>query len=340
MGFAVAAVLSLLATHATAATQFKIATIAPEGSQWMQAMRTAAKEIKAGTDERVIVKYYTGGVMGNDKKVLRKIRIGQLHGGAFTASGLAERYPDIVVYGLPLIFDSYDEVDYVREQMDPVLTAGLDDAGFVSFGFAGGGFASLMGNEQITQIDQLRGRKAWIPEGDRLSHVAMEALKLSPVLLPITDVLTGLQTGLIEFIASPPVAAVVLQWHTKVKYVTDVPLAYAIGVLAIDKRSFGRLSDADRTVFRDAMTRAYAQVDAQARPDNENAMEALRASGLNIIQLDAEQLAEWRAAASDASQALVEQEVISSGIYNRLIDHLQEFRAAGSGNEPTAAISR
>ena len=111
-------------THA--ANTLKIATVAPEGSQWMQDMRIAAKEIGQRTDERVKIKFYGGGVMGNDKKVLRKIRIGQLQGGVFTANGLAERYRDIVLYGLPMVFRSQDEADYVRERMDPILAAGLD----------------------------------------------------------------------------------------------------------------------------------------------------------------------------------------------------------------------
>ena len=105
---------ALLAFATADAAKFKIATVAPDGSQWMQMLRSAAKEIKAATDGRAELKFYAGGVMGNDKKVLRKIRIGQLQGGAFTANGLSERYPDILIYGLPLIFNSQEEVDWVR----------------------------------------------------------------------------------------------------------------------------------------------------------------------------------------------------------------------------------
>ncbi len=329
--------LCLLASSMALATEFKLATVAPEGSDWMRAMRAAAKDIKSATDGRVLIKFYTGGVMGNDKKVLRKIRIGQLHGGAFAASGLYERYPDIVIYGLPLAFENDAEVDYVRERMDPWLAAGLEKAGFVSFGFAGGGFARLMGNEPIRSFEQLRGRKAWIPEGDRLSYVAMQALNLSPVVLPITDVLTGLQTGLVEFIASPPVAAVVLQWHTKVRYVTDVPLAYTLGTLAVDKRAFLRLAEADRIIFSDRMHEAYAGIDAQARTDNQSAMQALRSSGVQVLELPPDQAARWRAAARRANEQLVAQAVVSADAYRRLMDLLAQYRAGTA--QGTAAAS-
>ncbi len=318
--------LFLVTGPALAAVQIKIATVAPEGSEWMQQFRAAAAEIKERTEGRVIVKFYTGGVMGNDKKVLRKIRNGQLQGGAFTVSGLSERYDDLVIYGLPLLFRNQAEVDYVREHMDPLLAKGLANAGFESFGFATGGFAVLMGNEPVTSLDQLRGRKAWIPEGDRISYAAMEAMDLSPVVLPITDVLTGLQTGLIEFIATPPVGAVVLQWHTKVKYITDVPLSYTLATLVVDRKAFRRMQSADQTVFREVMTRTYGQLDAQARQDNASALKALVASGLKINHLSAEQLARWRDAGQQATDRLVAEGIVSAEAYARLRGYLQEYR--------------
>ena len=132
---ALAGVLLFGSAHAAV---FKIATVAPEGSEWMTKHREAAAQIKERTEGRVTLKFYGGGVMGNDRKVLRKIRIGQLQGAAFTTSGLAERYPDIVLYGMPFLFRSQEEVDFVRKALDDDLLQGLEEAGFVSFGFAGG----------------------------------------------------------------------------------------------------------------------------------------------------------------------------------------------------------
>ena len=143
----------LAVTGATAnAADIKIATVAPDGSRWMQQMRAGAEEVKARTAGRVTLKFYPGGVMGNDAQVLRKIRIGQLQGGAFTAGGLAERYPGLNLYGIPLLFRSLDEVDAVRAALDPELAAGLERAGFVTFGFIEGGFANLLSNEPIRTV--------------------------------------------------------------------------------------------------------------------------------------------------------------------------------------------
>jgi TRAP-type C4-dicarboxylate transport system substrate-binding protein len=198
--FLIAFIALTLGSVASAAT-LKIATVTPEGSQWMKDMRDSAKEIKERTDGRVQIKYYGGGVMGNDTKVLGKIRIGALQGGAFTPAALADSYPNLNIYGMPLVFDSEEEAAYVRERLDGKLQEGLEAAGFVNFGFASGGFAIVMSNTPVKSLEDLKGKRVWVPEGDSISYASMEALSLAPVTLPLTDVLTGLQTGLIDIVA-------------------------------------------------------------------------------------------------------------------------------------------
>src|SRR5512139_1338891 len=176
-----------------AATVFKIATIAPDGTSWMTEMRKGADEIEKATQGRVQIRYYPGGVMGNDMSVLRKIRIGQLQGGAITGGGLSEIYPDSQVYSFPFTFNSYAEVDFVRKRIDPLLIAGVKEKGFISFGISEGGFAYLMSNAKIAAVDNLKGPKVWVPEGDEISRSSFEASAISPISLPLTDVLTGLQ---------------------------------------------------------------------------------------------------------------------------------------------------
>ncbi len=323
----------LAAPTAQAQTIFKIATIAPENSQWMIDLRSAGDAIAEQTQQRVKLKLYAGGVMGNDKKVLRKIRIGQLQGGAFTATGLSERYRDIILYGLPMAFQTQAEVDYVRQRMDSVLMKGLEDAGYVGFGFAGGGFAKLMGSEPITDLKDLRGRKVWTPEGDNIAYRAMEAMELSPVVLPITDVLTGLQTGLIEYIATPPVGAVVLQWYTKVKYVTTVPFAYTAGILAIDKGAFSRISQSDQGIVREVLTRAYEVIDERNREDNRNAEKALKQNGLTFVDVDPALVASWRKITAVSNREMAEQGTFSVELLDEFLGHIADFHSGAGGNQ-------
>lgn len=320
------AVFLLLAPAAQAQT-FKIATLAPDGSSWMNEMRAAAKEISDRTAGRVEFKFYPGGVMGNDQSVLRKMRIGQLHGAAFTGGGIAEVYPDIQILGLPFLFRSNEEADYLREQMDATFNEGLEKAGFVNFGIAEGGFASIMSTTPIRSDGDLRNEKAWIPDNDEVAFRVLGELGVSPVRMPITDVLTGLQTGLISVIGSSPLGAIAFQWHTRIQYMTDEPLVYLIGVFAIDKKFFSKLSAADQAITREVMGETFRKLNQQNRIDNEKAREALHAQGVKFIEATPETVANWRTTAEKVARELAQQGRYSPELTNRAYELLEQYRA-------------
>jgi TRAP-type C4-dicarboxylate transport system substrate-binding protein len=328
-------ILALLLGGLANAATLKIATLAPEGSAWMKEMRAGALEVFERTEGRVQIKFYGGGVMGNSSKVLGKIRIGNLHGGAFTPSAMQKIYPEIALYGLPLVFESVEEVAYVRARLDKTIQDGLEKAGYVNFGFASGGFAVIMSNNPVKGLGDMKGKRVWVPEGDTISYSTMQALSLSPVTLPLTDVLTGLQTGLIDIVAMSPVGALVLQWHTKVKFITDMPLVYTMGFMAIDKRAFKKIDVADQQVVREVMTRTYANLDEASLSDNVEAMQALLNTGIESVELDPEEASEIRSILSRSNRAMAEQGEYSLDLYIEMLQFVEEYRvgnAADGGN--------
>lgn len=326
---------SIAAAPMTFAQQLKIATLAPEGSSWMEQMRAGAKEIKTRTDGRVTLKFFGGGVMGNDKKVMRKMRIGQLHGGAFTASGLAERYPDIQLYGLPLLFRTQDEVDYVRAQLDEEIKAGMEDVGLVCLGIAGGGFANIMSQQPVRNAADLQGQKVWVPEGDLISYATMEAIGLSPVTLPITDVLTGMQTGLIDIIGSSPVGALVLQWHTKVRYISRLPVAYLYGTMVVEKKRFDKIAPADQQVLLDVMAKVYAQFEIDNRIDDAKALQAMLDGDVEMVEPDQGLVPAWREESAKVRTRLAREGAYSAERLNRIESLLASYRASGGAENAT-----
>lgn len=305
----------------------KIATVTPEGSQWMKDMRSSANEIKERTEGRVKIKYYGGGIKGDDAKVLAQIRIGQLQGGAFTPSALAAIYPDLNIYGMPLVFNSAEEAAYVRGHLDSRLQRGLEDAGFVNFGFAAGGFANLTSNEPVKSLADMKGKRVWVPEGDAMSRASMQALSLMPVTLPLTDVLTGLQTGLIDIVAIPPIVALLMQWHTKVKFVSELPLVYTFGFMAIDKRAFDKISTQDQAIVREVMGATYRKFDKANPVDNKGAFDALIKSGIELIEFGAEEFAEVRSVLLKSNRQLGEKGEFSLTLYDEMMRHIEDYRS-------------
>lgn len=335
---ALAIVTCVLMVSPVLADVLKIATLAPEGSEWMIEHRAAAAKIKERTEGRVMLKFYGGGVMGNDKKVLRKMRIGQLQGAAFSASGLMERYPDIVLYGMPFVFYSQAEVDYVRERLDTTLIAGLRDAGFAVFGFAGGGFAVFMSAEPIREHVDLKTMKIWVPEGDVISFTALESMDLSPVVLSMSDVLMGLQTGLLDAIVTPPSAALLLQWYTKVNYINPMPVSYTLGMLALDMRAFERLKASDQAVVQEILTDTYARLDAINRRDNIEAEDALLANGLQLVESNPKDIPYWHGIARETNAHIWSKNSVNPELLARLMALLEEYRATGADSAAVADV--
>ena len=319
--------LLLLSSPALALT-LKIATVSPEGATWMVKMREAAKEIKKRTDGRVKFKFYSGGVMGSDESVLRKIKIGQLHGGAVTGGSLINIYPDLSVYSLPFVFQSFKEVDVVREKLDPILIKGLEEKGFVTFGLAEGGFAYFMSNKKLLTKEDVRSQKVWVTTGDRISQVILESASVSPIPLPISDVMTGLQTGLIDTVATSPIAAISLQWHTRVKYLTDAPVSYFFGMLTVSKKAFNKISNNDQAVVREVMANTFAQINAQNRVDNERAREALVNQGIKFVEMSNEILEDWKNTTQSAVQTLIQEKLVNPEVYKKLQGILSSYRAS------------
>jgi len=327
-------VIMLLASAASApraAEQLKIATLAPDGTAWMKAMRAAGEEVRKRTEGRVELRFYPGGVMGNDATVLRKIQIGQLQGGAVPMVALYQLYPDAQLYGLPLLFRSYAEVDYVRGRMDGPLLEGIERAGFVAFGLIEGGFAYLLSSAPVRRIADLRAEKVWAPEGDRISPVLFKAAGVAPVVLPLADVYTGLQTGLITAVGSSASGAIALQWHSKAKYLTDVPLFYTMGTLVVDRRAYERLAPPDRGPVKDVLTQTLRELDRASRRDDEAARAALRNQGIQFVRPAPADLDEFESVAARARAEIVKDGLYASPLLQTLEDHLKAFRAKGDG---------
>ena len=305
----------------------KIATLSPEGSSWMQLMRQGAKEVAQITNKRVRFKFYPGGVMGSDKAVLRKISIGQLQGGAVVSGSLAKFFPDNQIYSLPLKFKSFQEVDYIRKRMDRLIIDGLEKGGFVTFGLAEGGFAYLMSKMPIETIEELSGQKVWIPEGDSTSLETLKAFDISPIPLSIADVRAALQTDMIDTVAISPIGAVVLQWHTQISYLLDVPLMYIYGLLAVDRKAFSKISPGDKQIVRAIMGRVFSEMDRQSREQNIKAMDALRNQGIQFLKPSDETLSKLYTMGSLISKRLVETGKLSKDMVNTFEAYLDEYRS-------------
>ena len=299
----------LLQAAASDAATLKIATISPDGLSWMKKFRASTRQIEELTEGRVKFKIYPGGVQGDDATVLRKMRIGQLHGGVLAAGSLTHFYPDLQIYNLPLQFRSNAEVDYIRQEMDQMIADGLEASSVLTFAFIETGFAYLMSKDPVTSVADLKDLKAWIPDGDPIAAELVKSFGVSPIPLNITDVLAGLQTGLINAVMAPPAVALALQWHNHVSYMTDLPLVYIYSTMVMQEKAFGRVSEGDQAIIRSVLSQVFAEIERDTRVDNERALQAISTVGVQSLPVSDDELAEWQSMADLSVENLIKSEI-------------------------------
>ncbi len=316
----------ICAPMAFAATTLKIGSAAPDGTALMNELREAADRIEEATDGEVKFKFYAGGVMGDDFTVKRKIRARQLQGGVLLPSVYSSEVPDLNLYSLPMVFRDNEEVNAVRAEIDPVLYEELDEAGIVPLGLAGLGFAYAMGSKPALSVSDARSLKFWTPENNQGAEHTLRTIGIAPVPLTLVDVLPGLQTGLIDAIASPPIAAIALQWHTQIKYVLGVPLVYTFVVFVLDKRAFDKLDEEHQDIVLTEMREAIRIGEKSTISDHEVALDVLIEQGIELLIPDEEILDEWRETARHAVSQSIEEGFVTEDAYETLKTVLEKFR--------------
>ncbi|HXT49546.1 MAG TPA: TRAP transporter substrate-binding protein DctP, partial [Thermoanaerobaculia bacterium] len=195
-----------------AAKPIKLATLVPEGSVWVKELKALAGDAKTQTAGRVEIRIYPGGIAGDDPDVVRKMRLGTLNAGVLTSVGVAEIDRSVFAMGIPLMYDSYDEVDWVQEKMQPKLEASLEAKGFVALNWVDGGWVRFFAKKPVAVPDDLRALKLFSWAGDAKSVEVWRSAGFNPVPLPSTELSTALQTGLVEALGSPPQVAVISQF--------------------------------------------------------------------------------------------------------------------------------
>jgi len=265
---------------------FKIATLAPEGSVWMRTLHNFIDEVKEKSNGTIGFKVYPGGVMGDDQAMYRKMRVGQLHGGGFTMTGIARVVSDFRVMALPFFFNSYDEVDVVKKGLLPIFKEQFSEKKLELLAMTEVGFVYSMGTTVLATIDDLKNGKCWSPTGDPVTSTFLSSIGINPIQLSIPNVLSSLQTGLVNVVFNSLYGSIVLQWFTKVKYIADTPYGYAYGVFLLDKRSFSKLDQHNQKLVQETADKHFSILLDKTRQSNMTSRKTLTEHGVQFIPIE------------------------------------------------------
>ena len=303
----------------------KIASLAPEGSSWITSFKELSTKITAKTENRVKFRIYPGGVLGDEKDILRKMHIGQVQGAALTSSGLSMIFPEMDVLQIPFLFMKYEEVDYVIEKMDAFFRKGFDDKGYVFLGWTEGGFVQLMSTMPVATLPELQKAKVWIWEDSPMAKAIFDEAQVSGIPLSAPDVLVGLQTGLVDVVYAPPSGAIALQWFTKVNYITDLPLIYLAGGIVIKKQLYKKISPADQKVMQDIFRESLPGFKRSIRKENEDALLVMQKHGVKLTNVSEDTIAEFKRVSNKAMDKM-NGPSFSKKIRAEVTAHLETYR--------------
>ncbi len=312
----------------------KMATRVPDGSIWHKRLKEMGQQWSQSTEGTVSLRLYAGGVAGDESAMVRKMGLGQLDAATLTVVGLAEIDPAFQVLGMPLFYESYEELDHVLAALEPTLKKKLEARGYVFLSWAYAGWAYFFSTEPVRQAEDLKKLKIYTSAGEDRMVQLYKSNGFRPVALATTDILVGLQTGMIEVLPTPPVAALLLQWFRSTPYMLDEGLAPVVGCVVATRRGWNKIpANYQRSVLRSA-ERLGKRLRQEIPSQDQKSLEEMKTRGLTVTKIHKNKIAEWqtlaRSFADKMRGTLVPQDIFDLALQARKEFQMRTASAGGS----------
>jgi len=314
--------LLALAAGAHAQTVVKLATLVPEGSVWDKNIKQMGEEWKTATGGRVTVTVFNGGAQGDESMVLRKMRVDALQAASFTAVGLGTIDASFNVFDIPFFFDSYDELNYVQDKLTPTIKKNVEKKGFVLLNWGAGGWAQVFTKRPVQTVDDLRSIKLYTSAGNDPMVQWFKANGFQPRAMAMTDIMTGLTTGMIDGMPSTPLYAMFLQWNRQTPYMLDIGLAPIVGASVISQKAWKAIPDADKPKLLEAAAGVEQRLRVEVPKLDENAVAIMSKNGLTVTKAVGP---EWKTQLDSLAKTMRGQ-MVPPDIFDLAVKAREEFR--------------
>jgi TRAP-type C4-dicarboxylate transport system substrate-binding protein len=306
----------------------KMATLAPEGSSFHQILKEMGEAWKQASGGKVQLRLYPGSVAGDDADVVRKMRLGTLNAALLTSIGISNIDKSVLAVQVPMMYGTSEEVYAVLDRMTPRITAALEEKGFVALNFADAGWVRFFTKSAVKEPNDLKAHTLFAWAGDNDAIEIWKGAGFNPVPLPSTEISTALQTGLVSALPTTPQAAVLLQWYTHAKFMTDVKWAMLLGGTVITKATWEKVPAEIRPKLLEAAREAGSRLREESRKAEGRDVEAMQKRGLTIVPVDAKAQALWKGVVETALPK-VRGPIVPADAFDEAKKHLEAVRKAG-----------
>ncbi len=279
-------------TEAEQATVIRMATLAPAGSSWMKVFQAWDQSLQKETDGRLKFRFYPGGSQGDERDFVRKVRVGQLDAGAVTSTGLSMLIRPVLVLVVPGLLDTYEELDRVRAKMDSHFEDMFEEAGFHLLAWGDAGKTRIFSVDRLEKPSQLKSMRVWAWKDDLIFNELYEVIGANPIKLGVPEVYPALQTRMVDTVAASALAAVTLQWYSRVHHVTAQNTAIIVGAIFMRKDKFDALEPDLQEALMKTAERMGIVLNKSIRRDDQKAYDIVRERGIKAVDAGAHK-AEW-----------------------------------------------
>ena len=319
----------LLTSHGALAADkpFRIGTLAPKNSLYHRQLLEVGEAWRTAQGGNAKYVVFPDGSQGGEAELARRMRIGQLQGALLSVVGLNEIEPSIsALQSMPLLFKSWEEVDYVREKMRPAMEKKFLDKGFIVLAWGDAGWVRFFSKEPVFRPDDFKKMKFFSFAGESEQQEIMKSLGYTPVPLETADILPAIQTGMINVVPSTPYFALATQVFNTAPNMLEINWAPIVGALVVTQKAWDDMTPAGQQALKAAGEKAGAQIRNKARQEVEEAVEAMKKRGLVVNKPNAEQQREW----NDLAEKLyprIRGNLVPAETFDEVFKHLKAFRA-------------
>ena len=323
---AVVVLLAGLPASADEPVKIRLGTLAPKGSSYHRALQEMGEKWRAASSTGASFIIYTDGTQGGEADMVRRMRVGQLNAALLSGVGMAEIDKGVgAIQFIPMLFRDWAEVDYAREKVRGALEQRLAEKGFVVLFWGDAGWVRYFAKDPAVHPADFKRTKMWVNANDTQQSDLMKSMGYQPVPLEVTDILPGLQTGLITALPMGTFYALAGQFDTVAKHMLDLKWAPLVGGAVLTKKSWDAMSPAGRDALKAAAQQAGAKIRERGRQEDQEAVEAMKKRGLTVHAVTSEVEGEWRKLAEEAYPK-IRSEWVPAEIFDDVRAAVQEYR--------------
>lgn len=270
-----------------------VATLAPQGSTYMRVLDSANRELRQRSNGALQLRFYAGGVQGDESEVVRKMRAGRIDMGVFTGVGLGQIHRPVLAFMLPGMFDSGAGFTRAHRSLAAEIEGQFLTNGFVMLSWGETGTPRMFSQRPIRTPEDLRQTRPWVWRDDLILPALYAEARANPVPLQVPEVLAALQTNRIDTVVAPPLAAVALQWNTRLTHVSGQTASHGLGGIVISRRAYDGLPEDQRTLLRTVITQFNGLMARNVARDDAAALRNMQSRGMTLVEVGPAERGQW-----------------------------------------------